>query len=201
MMSSTNVNIYDENSFPFGYSFGEWSVKWWQWLLSIPKSNNPILDLSGENAAIGQYDSDVFFLCQTVENVNQRRTRNISVRKGTSLFSPVINWVSNFYEDGHSEMELIETARRKMDIIGDLQFYLNGERIQGLKKYRFLSKFFSVDMPKDNIFDLPSGKARLVSDGYWVFIKPLVMDTTISTFGTCSSGLTKIGVNYNIKVV
>ena len=108
MMSSTNVNIYDENSFPFGYSFGEWSVKWWQWLLSIPKSNNPILDLSGENAAIGQYDSDVFFLCQTVENVNQRRTRNISVRKGTSLFSPVINWVSNFYEDGHSEMELLK---------------------------------------------------------------------------------------------
>jgi hypothetical protein len=200
-MSSMNANIYDKNSFPFGYSFGQWSVKWWQWLLSIPKSNNPILDLSGENATIGQSDSDVFFLCQSVEKVNQRPTRNISVRKGTSLFLPVINWVSNFYEDGHSEMELIKTARRKMDIIGDLRFYLNGEMIQDLKKYRFLSKFFSVDIPKDNIFDLPPGKARLVSDGYWVFTKPLVMDTTISTFGTCSSGLTKIGVNYNIKIV
>jgi hypothetical protein len=200
-MSSTNVDIYDENSIPFGYSFGEWSVKWWQWLLSIPKPINPILDLSGENAAIGQSDSDVFFLCQTVENVEHRPTRNISVCKGTSLFSPVINWVSNFYEDGHSEKELIETARRKMDIIGDLQFYLNGERILGLEKYRFLSKFFSVDIPKNNIFDLPSGKARLISDGYWIFTKPLVMDTTISIFGTCSSGVTKIGVNYNIKVV
>jgi hypothetical protein len=200
-MSSANVNIYDENSSPLGYSFGEWSIKWWQWLLSIPKSNNPLLDMSGENAAIGQSDSDVFFLCQTVENVNQRPTRNISVSKGTSLFSPVINWVSNFYEDGHSEKELIETARRKMDIIGDLQFYLNGESIPALKKYRFLSKFFSVDIPRDNIFDWPSGEARLVSDGYWVFTKPLLMDTIISTFGTCSSGLTKIGVKYNIKVV
>lgn len=200
-MSSTNVNIYSENSFPFGYSFGQWSVRWWQWLLAIPKSINPILDLSGENAAIRQSDSDVFFLCQTVENVDQRPTRNISVRKGTSLFLPAINWVSNFYEDGHSEKDLIETARRRMDIIGDLQFYLNGERVQGLNKYRFLSKFFSVDLPKDNIFDLPAGKARLVSDGYWVFTKPLIMDTTISTFGTCSSGVTKIGVNYNIKVI
>jgi len=200
-MSSSNIEIYHHDSLPFGLSFGEWSIRWWQWLLSIPKSINPILDLSGENASIGQSDPGVFYLCQTIENVRQRPTRNISVRKGTSLFSPVINWVSNFYEDGHSERELIETARRKMDIIGDLQFFLNGERIHVLKKYRFLSEFFSVDIPKDNIFDLPSGKARLVSDGYWVFTKPLVTDTTISTFGTCSSGVTKIGVNYNIKVV
>ena len=200
-MSSSNVKIYHQNSMPLGLSFGEWSERWWRWLLTIPKSLNPAMDLSGDNAAIGQPDSNVFFLCQTIENVEQQPTRKICIRKGTSIFSPVINWVSNFYEDGHSEKDLIITARQRMDSIGNLQFYLNGKNVPGLEKYRFLSKFFSVELPKDNIFNLPAGKARFVSDGYWVFTKPVITDTTIFTFGTCSSGVTKIGVKYYIKVI
>ena len=200
-MSLSNVGIYHQNSLPLGLSFGEWSARWWQWLLSIPKSRNPALDLLGENAAIGQSDSNVFFLCQTIENIGKIPTRKIRIRKGTSIFLPVINWVSNFYEHGESEEDLIKTARERMDSIGNLEFYLNGKSVRGLEKYRFLSKFFSVDLLKDNIVDLPPGKARLVSDGYWVFTKPIENDTTISTFGTCSSGLTKIGVNYQIEVI
>jgi len=168
--------------------------------LAIPKSLNPAMDSSGENAAIGQTDSDVFFLCQTVEN-KEPPNRKICLHKGISVFLPIINWVSDFYEHGNTEKDLIETAREKMDIIGNFEFYLNGINIQGLEKYRFLSNFFTVELPKDNILNLPAGKTRLISDGYWVFTKPITKDTTISTFGTCSSGATKIGVNYYIKVV
>ena len=201
MMSSSNVEIYHQDSLPFGLSLGEWSAIWWQWLLTIPKSRNPAMDLSGQNAAIGQPKSNVFFLCQTTENIDQSPTRRVSIPKGTSLFLPVINWVSNFYEHGDSEEDLIKIARERMDIIGNLEFYLNGKSVQGLEKYRFLSQFFSVDLPSDNIFDLPAGQTRLVSDGYWVFTKPIMMDATIHTFGTCSSGVTKIGINYQIKVI
>jgi hypothetical protein len=199
-MSIINVEIYPQNSKPFGLTFGEWSAKWWQWLLSISKSLNPAMDSSGENASIGQSNSNVFFLCQSIENVKPPG-RKISIRRGTSLFLPIINWISNFYEHGKSERELIETAAEKMDVIGNLKFNLNGINIQGLEKYRFRSKFFTVELPQDNILDLPPGKARLISDGYWVFTKPIVTDTRISTFGTCSSGVTKIGVDYSIKVI
>jgi hypothetical protein len=199
-MSLSNVKIYPQNSKPFGLTFSEWSARWWQWLLLIPKSLNPAMDSSGENASIGQLNSKVFFLCQTIENVKQPN-RKISIRRGTSLFLPVINWISNFYEHGKSERELIETATERMDVIGNLKFNLNGMNIQGLEKYRFRSKFFTVELPRDNIIDLPVGKARLISDGYWIFTKPIVTDTRISTFGTCSSGVTKIGVNYSIKVI
>jgi hypothetical protein len=200
-MSFTNAKIYHQHSRPLGLSFSEWSVKWWQWLLSIPRPLNPAMESSGENAAVGQHDSKVFFLCQTIEGVKKQPNRKVSVQRGTSLFLPVINWVSNFYEHGNSEKELIEIATKRMDSIGNLEFNLNGDIIRELKKYRFLSKFFSVELPKDNVLDLPSGKARLISDGYWVFTKPIIEDTTISTFGSCSSGITKIGVNYCIKIL
>jgi hypothetical protein len=199
-MSINNVEIYPQDSKPFGLTFSEWSAKWWQWLLSISKPLNPAMDSSGENASIGQLNSNVFFLCQTIENVKPP-IRKISIRKGTSLFLPIINWASNFYEHGKSERQLIDTATEKMDVIGNLKFNLNGMNIQGLEKYRFRSKFFTVELPQDNILDLPTGKARLISDGYWVFTKPIVTDTRISTFGTCSSGVTKIGVDYSIKVI
>jgi len=164
-MSIINVEIYPQNSKPLGLTFSEWSAKWWQWLLSISKSLNPAMDSSGENASIGQSNSNVFFLCQSIENVKPP-SRKISIRTGTSLFLPIINWISNFYEHGKSERELIETATEKMDVIGNLKFNLNGINIQGLEKYRFRSEFFTVELPQDNILDLPAGKARLISDGY-----------------------------------
>lgn len=200
-MSLSNARIYHQNSKPFGLSFSEWSARWWQWLLSIPKSLNPAMDTSGENASIGQPDSNIYFLCQTIEGVKQRPSRKIYIHRGTSIFLPIINWISNFYEHGKSEKELIEIATQRMDTIGNIEFNLDGMNIQGLEKYRFLSKFFTVELPKDNVLDLPPGEARLISDGYWVFTEPIITDTTIFTFGSCSSGVTKIGVNYYIKVI
>jgi|SRR5580765_376155 len=195
------VKIYHQNSKPFGHSFSEWSERWWQWLLSIPKSHNPAIDSSGEKAYTGQSHSNVFFLCQTIEGVKQQPHRKICIHNGTSLFFPIINWVSNFYEHGRLEKELIETAIERMNTIGNLEFNFNGIKVQGLEKYRILSKFFTVELPKDNVLDIPAGKSRLISDGYWVFTEPIITDTAISTFGSCSSGLTKIGVNYYIKVI
>ena len=200
-MNLTNVEIYNQGSKPFGLSFGEWSVKWWQWLLSIKKSRSPARDLSGKNAFLGQTDSKVLFLCQTIEGTRELPTREISIRSGTSLFLPIINWISNFYEHGDSEEELVEIATTRMSKIGTLDLTLNGNSIRGLEKYRFPSSFFTANLPKHNILDLPEGNTRFVSDGYWVFTKPIIADLTIRTFGSCSSGVTKIGVNYFIKVV
>jgi hypothetical protein len=200
-MSVTSVKILPQNSKPFGLTFNEWSIKWWQWLLAIPKSTNPALDYIGKYASIGQVHPNIFFLCQTMEGIRQQPTRKISIHRGTSIFMPIINWISNFYEHGNTEKELVEIAREKMDSVGNLELNLDGINIQGLEKYRFLSNFFTVKLPKDNILDLPSGNARLISDGFWVLTEPIITDTAIITFGSCSSGVTKIGVKYAIKVI
>src|SRR4051812_20574990 len=44
---------------------GEWSGKFWQWLLSVPADGSPALDATGANAFNGQPAGNVFFLCGT----------------------------------------------------------------------------------------------------------------------------------------
>lgn len=199
--TSSNMGIYQPTARPFGHSIGDWSAKWWQWLLSIPKSINPTNDLTGTHASVGQPDPRVFFLCQTIEGVKEIPIREISIPKGTSIFMPILNWISDFYEHGNSEQELVETAKHRMDSIGNLNFSLEGKNIQGLEKFRALSDFFSVELPTDNILGLPPGRTRFISDGYWIFTEPIRNDLALSTYASCSSGVTKIGINYCIKVI
>jgi len=200
-MALKNEIIYSIGSKPFGLTFEDCTINWWKWLLAIPKSISPVLDTSGQNAHVGQLDPNVFFLCQTVEGLGEQPRRKISIGRGKCVFMPILNWISNFYNDGDSEQELIETAVQRIDAVSNLQVSIDGHNIQGLTAYRFRSEFFEINMIEDNILDIPAGKTRLVSDGYWLFTKPLESDTKISTFGSCSSGITKIGVNYFIKLI
>src|SRR2546430_5217700 len=59
-----NPGVVPPDSNEFGNSYGEWSARWWQWLLSIPNSTNPNLDTTGANCAVGQ-TGQVWFLAGT----------------------------------------------------------------------------------------------------------------------------------------
>jgi hypothetical protein len=48
----------------FGASYGEWSARWWQWLLGIAADVNPNLDDTGANCGQGQA-GNVWFLAGT----------------------------------------------------------------------------------------------------------------------------------------
>ena len=70
------VGVYPPGSNPLGVTYGEWTAKWWQWLLSIPGPVNPNLDTTGANCAQGQ-SGPVWFLAgrfssgpQTVRGVH-----------------------------------------------------------------------------------------------------------------------------------
>ena len=43
---NTSSNVFPVDSKPYGLTYGEWTAKWWQWALSIPKDINPAGDTS-----------------------------------------------------------------------------------------------------------------------------------------------------------
>jgi hypothetical protein len=57
--------LYPTNSKPYGLTYGEWSAKWWQWAMSIPTKDSPIVDKTGAKCAVGQNDPNVWFLAGT----------------------------------------------------------------------------------------------------------------------------------------
>lgn len=197
----TPINILPIDSKPFGLSYGDWIIKWWQWISSIPKGNSPAFDWTGDNVNVNQNDPNVIFLCQTYEGVESTPSRRNVITRGKSIFMPVINWISLMHYDGNTDEELLKIARNKMDVIGPLEITINEIAInRGLEKFRFLSPFFEVNLPKNNIFGISPGKIRCISDGYWIFLSPIYENLKLSSFSSCSSGVTKIKVNYELNI-
>ena len=53
--------IFPPDSNPYGFSYSDWTVRWWKWVLSIPKETNPISDITGVHSAQCQKDPNVCF--------------------------------------------------------------------------------------------------------------------------------------------
>jgi hypothetical protein len=128
-------------------------------------------------------------------------TRKVPVKSGTSILMPIINWISVWQEDGETDENISSVAAAKMDVVSRLEVTINGVRLnRGLDRYRVRSPFFDMVLPEDNVLNLPSGSRRFVSDGYWLFLRSLEENTTISTFGSCSSGANKFLVDYYLTI-
>ena len=70
-----------------GLSYGEWAAKWWQWVYSIPRDENPLYDETRAKCAVKQIGS-VWFVVGTFGG---SLTRECAIPSNTSLFFPLIN--------------------------------------------------------------------------------------------------------------
>jgi hypothetical protein len=67
-------------------------------------------------------------------------------------------------------------AKAFQDHVTQLHFSIDGQDLSEieLEKYRIQSPAFNFTLPEDNILDLPENTTTsAVSDGNWVFLKPL----------------------------
>lgn len=62
--SSNNPGVFPVDSKPYGISYPDWTVRWWQWADSIPTPLNPASDKTGQNCAQSQ-SGPVWFLAGT----------------------------------------------------------------------------------------------------------------------------------------
>jgi len=115
---------------------------------------------------------------------------------------PLINWISVAPEDGRTDSDLTSNARYKMNSIGELKVIVDGDELStDFSQFRVQSESFYVNIPKDNILALHPGPKKLVSDGYWILTESILKPLYLRTFGSCSAGLTKIGVQYDIRLI
>ena len=197
-LSSSGLELFAADSRPFGRTCAEWTAEWWKWALSIPKSRNPIVDQSGKNCANNQA-GPVWFLAGTLGGPTERSC-TISSEKG--ILFPIINIECSFAEGGGAtDEELSARAKFEMDQIINMHATINGIRFDNLKEWRFQSPVFSVTLPYNNILGLPAQTTRMVSEGYWLFLKPLPPGQySLNSFGSCLAGRIKIQVYYHLTI-
>ncbi len=185
MMSGTirgaqaDEQIIPINTNAYGNTYGEWSARWWQWLLSIPSATNPNLDTTGANCAQKQV-GPVFFLAGTFGG--SAVTRSCTVPAGKALFFPILNAI---FGAGVGDCEpsnpgvpcnLSDLRVSSIAVLDSvtLTASIDNQSLENLRQQRVQSPVLTITLPAGAIFGLPAGTfAPNVSDGYWLLFPPL----------------------------
>jgi hypothetical protein len=172
-----------------GGKYGRLTALWWEWVFAQPAvdvgdtNTNPILDTTGEFAAVGQEDgigpgNKYFFLLGAFGG---DVTRTVTVPEGKALFFPIFNFeVDNAVDPptDHTVPELRALVTAAIDAATTLEATLDGEDVE---IFRTASPTFSYTVPEENsLYDFfglvgPQFEGRIkpaVADGYWAYIPP-----------------------------
>jgi hypothetical protein len=200
------LECFTPDSRPFGLTYGQWTVKWWNWALSIPTEINPVFDDSGKFANASQKDPNVFFLAGTFDGATVQR--RCTVPSGKAVLFPVMNYEVNPIEYPHlkTETEMIREAIRDQDDIINLDATIDGKKVP-FYRIRSDPPVFPLTISLDLIEseEFPKGAKtvdKAASDGYWIFLKYLSKgEHRIFFAGSCSSGIRNVRATYNVTVI
>lgn len=190
--------LFAVESKPYGLSFAEWTIKWWQWFMTIPKQRHPALDDSGKLCTQNQNDPYVWFLTGTLGQTNVYR--RCIIPHGKAILCPIINEEQSFAENPSiTDISKLALKTKKVaDNVKKIKASLDGSELMGVEKYRIQSGPFEIILPEENIWGTRSGSTVAVGDGYWLFLKPLSLGMhNIYLFG---EQLEQNGILFRIEV-
>ena len=195
------IEFFTPEEKPYGLTYGQWTVKWWQWAHASPQSVNPLLDGTGKYASINQ-DGPVWFLAGTAgENKLIQRICKIPSEK--AILFPIINYEMNPIEKPELKMES-ELITHVIEDINDI--IIKTAIIDGISIpiYRIRSdpRIFPLTINDDNGFGIPGGCTNATADGYWVFLKSLPQgEHNIYFHGSCSGGIRNVTTRYTLRII
>jgi hypothetical protein len=169
--------FYPPHSRPFHTSFPEWTAQWWQYVLSIPVGDNPIVNDTGKDCRVGQR-GPVWFLVGSMGS--KAVTRRCSIPEDRALFFPIINQADiNDPLKPQTVEELRAETAPCIDAVDVLSVEVDGEPIDNLKRFRVKSVPFDIALPRNNVLGIdikqkPFGiYSPVIDDGFYVMLKPL----------------------------
>ncbi|MBI2876414.1 MAG: hypothetical protein HYY20_05995 [Candidatus Tectomicrobia bacterium] len=175
-----NPRVLPPQSEPYGKSYGEWGAAWWQWALSIPEAQNPLVDTTGEFCDVGQ-SGRVWFLGWSFGTSVEK---SCTIPEKKAIFTPVFNWI---FGAGVFDCEptvpgvtcdveiLRQAAAENTEAAEILEVTIDGVELQNVRDYRASSpEPFAVTFPEGAVFGIPAGTYYPhVTDGYWLMLAPL----------------------------
>jgi hypothetical protein len=195
--------IYLVDSEPFGIPYYKWTESWWNWLVSIPTSSNPALDMDGEECQKGMhYKYPVFFLAGTL---NGTASRDCTIPSDVSIFFPATtSYCYNTVVANRTENQLRACAslqksntNTKVTIDGsDLDTFA-----YDISNARVQSNLFGIEVPDGNILGISAQNISGIAAGDWVFLKPSVFSPgihKISFTGNLNETLSDVSYSLNI---
>lgn len=165
---AADPEVFSPSSSPFGIKFREWSAQWWQFMLSIPASDNPLVDETGEKCPVGQR-GPVWFLAGAFGGTF---TRSCSLPEGKALLFPVMNLV-DINVTNQTADELRAEIAPCISAATTLSVEVDGKPIKKIQdRFRVRSQVFEATFPVGGFLD-PGTYSPVVDDGFYVMLRPL----------------------------
>jgi len=189
-LAKKNVNprVIPPQAKPFGLSYGQWGVRYFQWLAAIPLPVSPMNDATGANASVGQ-SGKVWFLAENLDwedaegGVEATIERTITIPTGKAVFVPLRTYWSVMPMNGTTEAELRYWDDFATDHVAGLAATLDGRRLGNLSAYRAsspsLCRIWWPPGTEDSRPPFvasegqPDDPAWATCEGYWLMLAPL----------------------------
>jgi hypothetical protein len=171
--------IAPPQSHPHGKSYSEWAAAWWQWILGIPVSINPGLDLTGEHCAVNQLEH-VWFLAGSFSPGVV--VRECTIPSGTALLFPLFTSGWFAFLNDPPEQTTEEFIRGQVTCVEGADIPLveiDGLPVEDPTRYLEKSVVFRAVLPEDNLFGATEAQIPeltlfpSVDEGFYLFLNPL----------------------------
>lgn len=168
------------DSSPYGNTYGDWSARWWQWLLAIPAATNPNLDTTGENCAVGQV-GPVWFLAGSFGGGPVERYCTVPEGKALLVTPLNIAFGAGVYDCDPSVPGVLcdlnalrSSAAEFLDTATKLELTVDGRELKNLADYRVQSPVFGLTYPEENVLGLAAGTyTPNITEGYYLLLEGL----------------------------
>lgn len=182
--SQVDPLLHSVDSSPYNTTSREWAQKWWQWYVSVPKTQSPNYPeypnhiQTNDCSVLQDPKSPVFFLFTPLVEMSNVEW-SCTVPKDKSIMIPIVSALADFGDPTLPEKtdeSLLSTVKPGNDF-AQIKVTLNGEKLgyNSDPKWRILTDFFNITLPEHNLWmdkEKP-GTYRAVADGYFLFLKPL----------------------------
>lgn len=169
--AAANPGVCAPGSQPLGKTYGDWTALWYRWALGVPAAQSPLLDTTGDRAAVGQ-SGPVWFLAGTAGDPPIAE-RVCTVPAGKTILYPIVNVVGVVGVDAPTDGEVLRGTQLWVNYVSELETTVDGVELQGLWNYRFATGFFDLTVPADGIWPQYAGTHRAYAEGYWIMLEPL----------------------------
>jgi hypothetical protein len=218
--SSPAAEVLPPSSLPYGYSYEEWSAKWWQWYLG--QSTNK-LELVGCPDICSGPASRVRFLAGASSTTTV--TRKVTVNADNPLFFSILSFVADNTACPISDFTSNTAAQLTAEAVGGwtaatvTTCTIDTETIAGLEDptntvYDVVSPAFSyTTAEKDNVLSIVEGEDCIpggytiypaVTDGVYLMVAPLAPGEHkihfVGVVGPLSAPDLKLDITYEITV-
>ena len=179
----------------------QWTVKYWQWIYSLPKGENP-LETGNSSRQKHKYQS---FLCLPCTGGGEDCSRTFNIQPEDAkkdILIPVYTAACSTAELGANtnDEKLLSLVRDEVTDPVHIEVGIDGKPLQ---PYYVESSFFEVDIPSNPIFDItaPPGKYRALSAGYWHKLGPLPIGRHVIRFGGTGRNGFHTKVEYVVNIL